>query len=193
MPFPTGAIITTDLDSDADSPLNARGDIKQTADFVNDIIGSRGAPNGIAPLGADNKVPATHLPADLAKLNVAQAWTGNQAFQTITLAVTNLLSSNPITYGSINAVPAIPGRFLIPITGQSGGILVQWTTTQFNIAANGTQTFTWPTPFSTGYVIFVQPWVSSLVKYSASISSTTYQIVCDATPVNFYVLGIGRS
>jgi len=61
MAWPTDAIITTDMDAGTDNPANARAEIKQMADNVNDIMNSRAAANGIASLNSTGRVPTSQL------------------------------------------------------------------------------------------------------------------------------------
>ena len=61
MAWPTENLETTALDSGGDDPSAARSWIKKALDQINDIRASRGAANGIASLGNDNKVPGTQL------------------------------------------------------------------------------------------------------------------------------------
>lgn len=53
---------TTNVDATGDSPASARSDIKNLMDDVSDMIGARGADDGVAPLDGDGKVPLANLP-----------------------------------------------------------------------------------------------------------------------------------
>jgi len=58
-------VSTTNLDSGTDSPALARVDLKAALDELTAVINGRAQANGVAPLGADAKVPATNLPNEL--------------------------------------------------------------------------------------------------------------------------------
>ncbi len=60
--WPSAPVNLTNLDSGADSPANARGDILDAATKVNQIIAARGAANGAAALDAGGLVPQAQLP-----------------------------------------------------------------------------------------------------------------------------------
>lgn len=61
--WPTGSVSTTKIDAGTDSPADARADIKTMADKVNDMVGARGAADGVAGLDSDAKVPTAQIPA----------------------------------------------------------------------------------------------------------------------------------
>lgn len=61
MAWPTTTIVTTDMDAGTDSPANARAQIKQMAENVNDMMNSRAALNGVASLNASGYVPLNQL------------------------------------------------------------------------------------------------------------------------------------
>lgn len=62
MPWPTGSIPTSNLDSGGDSPSLARVDLLQAVQAVNDIVSMRGAASGIASLDAGGQVPSAQIP-----------------------------------------------------------------------------------------------------------------------------------
>lgn len=68
MAWPTVTIVTTDMDAGTDSAANARAQIKQMADNVNDIKDAKGQNNGVAELDSGGKVPAGQLPVISATL-----------------------------------------------------------------------------------------------------------------------------
>lgn len=62
MAWPSGTVSTTHLDAGTDDPSSARADIKQMADYVNDIIATRGAASGICELDASSQIPTSRGP-----------------------------------------------------------------------------------------------------------------------------------
>lgn len=60
--FPTGAIVTTNVDAGSDSPNLARADIKSCFDKVNDIIASKNLANGTLVADAAGKAPHANIP-----------------------------------------------------------------------------------------------------------------------------------
>lgn len=61
----SGNIITTNLDSDADDPSQARADLKAALDEVTAVIDGRGSASGVASLDASTKILATELPDEI--------------------------------------------------------------------------------------------------------------------------------
>jgi microcystin-dependent protein len=62
MAWPTTTISTTHMDAAGDDPSQARAEIKQMADNVNDIKNSKGVANGLAELDAGGLLPIAQLP-----------------------------------------------------------------------------------------------------------------------------------
>jgi len=62
MPWPTGSIPTSNLDSGGDSPSLARSDLLQAVQAVNDIVSMRGVAIGVASLDAGGQVPSAQIP-----------------------------------------------------------------------------------------------------------------------------------
>ena len=58
-------IITTNLDSNTDSPAAARVNIKAALDELVIVINGRGQVSGVAPLNASTKIDATYLPDEI--------------------------------------------------------------------------------------------------------------------------------
>lgn len=76
MSWPDTDVDTTNMDAAADNPGNARADIKQMADNVNEMRAARGTANGIASLGPDALVPDDELPV----IQADKGGTGQTAF-----------------------------------------------------------------------------------------------------------------
>jgi hypothetical protein len=76
MTWPTTAIVTTDFDAGTDSAGNARAQILQMAQNVNDIKDGRNQANGVAPLDGSSLVPITNMPV----LTAIKGGTGFSSF-----------------------------------------------------------------------------------------------------------------
>jgi hypothetical protein len=68
---------TTNVDAGTDSPAAARSNIKDLMDDVSDMIGARGANDGVAPLDGDGKVPIANLPSALGGVTPIEANIGS--------------------------------------------------------------------------------------------------------------------
>jgi hypothetical protein len=71
MAWPTSDVPTTNLDSGADNPANARADLLLAAQNLNTIKSARGTAGGIAPTDLSNKVPIENLPVGTGASQVA--------------------------------------------------------------------------------------------------------------------------
>ncbi len=71
MSWPSVTVSTTNLDSGADNPALARADLLQAVQNLNTVQAARASANGVAPLGADAKVPVIYLPVGVAAGQVA--------------------------------------------------------------------------------------------------------------------------
>lgn len=76
MGWPSVTIVTTQIDAGTDDPSQARAQILQMAQNVNDIMNSRGAISGIASLDGSGFVPTTQLPV----VPATKGGTGQSAF-----------------------------------------------------------------------------------------------------------------
>lgn len=66
MAFPTGTTIpTSNFDSASDNPANARADLLQTIQAVNDIIASENGDNGVCVLNGSGKIPNSAIPSQI--------------------------------------------------------------------------------------------------------------------------------
>ena len=61
-PLNAANIVTTNMDSQTDSPAAARADIKAALDELSNVILARGEANGVVPLNASLKISNTYLP-----------------------------------------------------------------------------------------------------------------------------------
>jgi hypothetical protein len=66
MAFPDVDIVTTNLDSDSDSPAAARVQILQAVQALNVIIAGAGLADGVALLNAGGAIPSNQLPNSIA-------------------------------------------------------------------------------------------------------------------------------
>lgn len=183
MPWPSIIVPTSDLDSDSDNPLSARSDLRQAVENVNVMTGARGSPNGVASLGVDSKVPASQLPTDLALLSGAQTFTGAKTFAQQPF-ITN--RGGVLSTSDFQTVPfGTPGYYRGP------GILISRT----QIVSNGgTQDFTWPAGFDSGYVysILATPLNGFCRWYVVPINNGAgFRMVTDTVNITFSVVGIG--
>jgi hypothetical protein len=66
MAFPTGTTIpTSNFDSASDNPANARADLLQTVQAVNDIIASENTASGVLVLTGSGKIPSSTIPTQI--------------------------------------------------------------------------------------------------------------------------------
>lgn len=65
MAWPSTTVSTANLDASSDSPVNARADLLQAVQYLNDIINSRSVASGLAPLDSSGLVPSSMLPSQL--------------------------------------------------------------------------------------------------------------------------------
>jgi hypothetical protein len=66
MAFPSGTTIpTNNLDAATDNPANARADLLQTVQAVNDIIGSENTASGVLVLTGSGKIPSSTIPTQI--------------------------------------------------------------------------------------------------------------------------------
>jgi microcystin-dependent protein len=63
--WPSTTVSTANLDANSDSPLNARPDLLQAVQYLNDIINSRSVASGLAPLDSGGLVPASMIPPQI--------------------------------------------------------------------------------------------------------------------------------
>ena len=70
MAFPSTQIVTTNLDSDADSPAAARVDLLDAVQKLNTIISEGGAAGGVCILDGSAQVPSTAIPLTLTPTGV---------------------------------------------------------------------------------------------------------------------------
>lgn len=119
----TGNFNTTHVDSGGDSPAEARPAIKAAMDDLATVIAGRGAANGVAPLNASSKVPASNLPRGDAN---GVAPLGSDARVPLASLPTAMPVCNGITAyqtaGSYTwTVPAGVTRVLVEAWGAGGG------------------------------------------------------------------------
>lgn len=76
MPLPTGGISTANLDQGTDSPANARAQLLQTVQAVNDLVAMFGQPLGVALLDAAGLLPAAQVPSQFLTGMGMEWWSG---------------------------------------------------------------------------------------------------------------------
>lgn len=113
MAWPTTTINTTQMDAGTDDASQARAQIKQMADNVNDIKDSRGAASGIAPLGGDSKVPTDNLPTQ----PVSKGGTGQTTY-----TIGDILYASAA--GVLTKLPAATAGFVL--TSNGAGAAPSW-------------------------------------------------------------------
>lgn len=62
MAWPSSSVSTTNLDSTADRPADARADLYNAVVAINDIVSMRGVALGVASLDSTGHVPNTQIP-----------------------------------------------------------------------------------------------------------------------------------
>jgi hypothetical protein len=62
MAWPSSSVSTTNLDSTADRPADARADLYNAVVAINDIVSMRGVADGVASLNASGHVPDAQIP-----------------------------------------------------------------------------------------------------------------------------------
>ena len=70
MAFPDIDIVTTNLDSDSDSPAAARVELLQAVQALNIIIAGAGSADGVALLNSGGSIPGTQIPSTIAPFGV---------------------------------------------------------------------------------------------------------------------------
>ena len=93
-------IITTNLDSNTDSPAAARVDIKAALDELIIVINGRGQSLGVAPLNSSTKIDATYLPDEI-NSSSSTALTLDPATGKVLLE--EILNLKPQTVAQLNA------------------------------------------------------------------------------------------
>jgi len=118
MAWPTNSsnIVTTNLDSSADSPAAARGDIKTALDELANVIDGRGQASGVAPLNASSKIDATYLPSEI---NSAAATDLTLDPTTDVVVVENIIKLTPQTIAQLQAV-GTPAEGMIAFCSDGG-------------------------------------------------------------------------
>jgi hypothetical protein len=93
-------VITSNLDSDTDSPALARPDLKAALDELVNVIDGRNTANGVVGLNASSKILATYLPDELNSTS-GQNLVLDPA--TDKVRIEHILSLNPQTAAQLNA------------------------------------------------------------------------------------------
>ena len=93
-------IITTNLDSNTDSPAAARVNIKAALDELVIVINGRGQVSGVAPLNASTKIDAQYLPDEI-NSTASTALTLDPATGKVLLE--EILNLKPQTVSQLNA------------------------------------------------------------------------------------------
>lgn len=70
MAFPNVDIVTTNLDSDSDSPAAARVQILQAVQALNIIIAGAGVADGVALLNSGGSIPGSQIPSSIAPTGI---------------------------------------------------------------------------------------------------------------------------
>jgi len=132
-PANTTNIITTNLDSAADSPASARADLKAALDEISNIILGRGQASGVAPLDGSSKISTTYLP------------TSGLLTEQITPAsnrvnVEDVINLDPLTLAQLATAIASPieGDVAMTTNGNAGAkCLVVYDGTNWKVVAFG--------------------------------------------------------
>jgi hypothetical protein len=113
-----GNVTTTHLDSETDSPSQARGELYSALLELQNVIQGRGTANGVASLDTNTKVPNTQLPDTLISS------TGNDLTvtpNTERLVLENILNLNPLTVTQVNAISSpVEGDCVYCSNGDTG-------------------------------------------------------------------------
>jgi len=115
-PANSSNISTTNLDSSADSPAAARGDIKTALDELANVIDGRGQASGVAPLNASSKIDATYLPSEI---NSAAATDLTLDPTTDVVVVENIIKLTPQTVAQLGSVTS-PQEGMIAFCSDGG-------------------------------------------------------------------------
>lgn len=110
-------IITTNLDSSADDPSLARGDLEAALTELAAVINGRGAVNGVASLDSSTKVPAAQLPDSISS-SVGQNLV--LAPDTTRVAIQDILNLEPKTVTELEALSAVDGDVAVCSNGDAG-------------------------------------------------------------------------
>ena len=93
-------VITSNLDSDTDSPALARPDLKAALDELVNVIDGRNTANGVVGLNASTKIAATYLPDEINSTS-GQNLVLDPA--TDKVAIEHIINLNPQTAAQLNA------------------------------------------------------------------------------------------
>lgn len=93
-------VITTNLDSDTDSPALARPDLKAALDELVNVIDGRNTANGVVGLNASTKIAATYLPDEI-NSSSGQNLVLDPA--TDKVKIEHIINLNPQTAAQLNA------------------------------------------------------------------------------------------
>jgi hypothetical protein len=115
-PINSSNIVTTNLDSSADSPAAARANLKSALDELANVINGRGQASGVAPLDASSKIASTYLPDEI-NSSAATDLTLDPATNIVT--VENIVKLTPQTIAQLQA-EATPADGMIAFCSDGG-------------------------------------------------------------------------
>jgi hypothetical protein len=117
MAFPTGTTIpTANFDSATDNPANARADLLQTVQAVNDIIASENTAGGVVVLTGSGKLPSSTIPTQITLS------TGVQVINPVSgvVNIRNILRLQPNTVAELTALTSEAGDVAYCSDGDAG-------------------------------------------------------------------------
>ena len=105
MTWPTndGLVVTTNLDSAADSPAAARADLKTALDELKNVINGRNQASGVAGLDASSKITASQLPNILISTTGELALAPNNGL----VNITSYIKLSPVTASAAYAFASL--------------------------------------------------------------------------------------
>lgn len=110
-------IVTTNLDTDGKSPLNARPNLKAALDEIIVAANGRGQADGVASLDSNTLVPAAQLPDTL-----ISSGSNNLVLDpgSSKVAIQDVVNLNPRTVAQLNALTSVLGDVAFCSNGAAG-------------------------------------------------------------------------
>lgn len=113
-----GNVTTTHLDSDSDSPTQARGELYNALLELQNVINGRGTANGVASLDSNSRIPSGQMPNTYTSA-VGSNITLDPA--TNRVALENILNLAPQTVTEVNAISSpVEGDVVYCSNGDAG-------------------------------------------------------------------------
>jgi len=117
MAWPSSSISTTNLDSTADRPADARADLYNAVVAINDIVSMRGVASGVASLDSSGHVPDAQIP-DTISSDSGNDITLQPSSQRVTIFY--LAGLQPRTVTQLGNISAVTGDVAYCSNGDAG-------------------------------------------------------------------------